>query len=205
MKKANNILLIILGIIFLLIVTYLIYNFILKKDNDKIVTKDNEIEEYGYVLYSNATKLYKDKFDELKELLSNSDVNYDKYAELISELFIIDFYTLDNKVAKNDIGGLQFIHPDEEENFLSKASDTVYKYVKSNINGNRKQELPEVSNINVELVQNQPFEYNNKKDNSAYKVTLSWEYKKDLGYENKGNLILVKEDKMLYVVEKSEE
>ena len=40
-----------------------------------------------------------------------------------------DFYNLENKITKNDVGGLQFIHEDMQENFLLKAKDTMYKNI----------------------------------------------------------------------------
>ena len=35
----------------------------------------------------------------------------------------------------------------------------------------------------------------------AYKVTISWKYKEDYGYEKEANMIIVKQDKKLYIVE----
>jgi hypothetical protein len=46
------------------------------------------------------------------------------------------------------------------------------------------------------------FEYKDgTKDIDAYKVTISWEYEVDLGYETKKELTLVKENNKLYIIE----
>ena len=79
--------------------------FILGK-NKSVVSKKNldSLEMYGYTLDENETALYKEEFEKLDKVLSAKDVNYEDYAKEISKLFIIDFYTLSNKLSKNDIG-----------------------------------------------------------------------------------------------------
>ena len=51
----------------------------------------------------NHTDYYKDLFKELKDLLSKEDYSDSKYAELVSKLFVADFYDLNSKLNKNDI------------------------------------------------------------------------------------------------------
>ena len=65
----------------------------------------SEIEKYGYQLHDNKSKEYQALFKELENVLKEDVVDEKKYAELISKMFILDFYTLDNKVAKTDVGG----------------------------------------------------------------------------------------------------
>ena len=59
-------------------------------------------------------------------------------------MFVTDFYTLSTKVTNQDVGGLEFIYSKNKDNFKLKASDTLYKYIESNVYGDRKQKLPEV-------------------------------------------------------------
>ncbi len=159
----------------------------------------NEIPEYGYVLDNNKTKLYKDLFKELVKTLDVKDINYEEYAKLISELAVSDFYTLDNKVSKNDIGGVQFIRQENRDNFVLEASETVYKYVKQNLDGKRTQELPEVSKIEVSSVKNEAYKYKDIKDDKAFVVNLKLEYKKDLGYPKEVTTKVLHSDKKLEI------
>ena len=161
----------------------------------------NEIKEYGYSLKETKSKKYKDLFQELKTVLSKEEVDEEKYASLISEMFILDLYTLANKVAKTDIGGVDFVHPDVKVDFLEKAMDTIYKYVESNLDGDRKQELPTVKEVKVESVESTSFKYGDEKDNNAYQVKVTWDYEKDLGYETEAALMLVHDGKKLCIVE----
>ena len=88
-------------------------------------------------------------------------------------------------------------------NFKEKANDTMYKYVKSNIYGDRKQQLPIVDEVTVENIEQKTFKYDDTSDPKAYYVNVKWTYKKDLGYEKNKTLIFVHEDKKLSLVEMS--
>ena len=46
----------------------------------------------------------KNAFKELEIVLNEDHIDYSKYAELLSELFVIDVFTLNNKLASTDIG-----------------------------------------------------------------------------------------------------
>ena len=176
--KKKVIVLIVLIIVLLLALTgTIIYSKLDKKDpvKPKVVDK---IPEYGYVLESNKTKLYKDLFKDLTKVLKEEKVDYDEYAKLVSELAVSDFYTLDNKRSKNDIGGVQFIREENKENFVLQASETVYKYVEQNLDNTRNQELPEVNKIEVKDIKTDKYSYKEIKDDNAYNVKVSLEYKK---------------------------
>ena len=47
--------------------------------------------------------------------------------------------------------------------------------------------------------ENGEFTYNDNKYES-YEITLSWDYKKDLGYDKKGKVTIIKIEDKLYVV-----
>ena len=102
------------------------------------------IDEYGYQLKDNKSKKYKDMFKELEDILRADTVDEEAYAKKIAEMFVYDFFSLEDKAAKTDVGGVEFVHPNAVANFLLTAEDTYYKYVESNIYGERKQELPAV-------------------------------------------------------------
>ncbi len=166
-----------------------------------VVKVINHIEEYGYELKDNETKEYKKLFKELKDTLNQEAVDEEAYVSLIAKMFVIDFYSLKDKLTKTDIGGVDFIHKDAYDDFVENAMDTLYKYVESNLYGDRKQELPKVKSVNVDSVTKTSFTYRDKKDDNAYQVKLSWNYEQELGYQKEATLTFVHEDKVLVLVE----
>lgn len=172
-----------------------------KKDDKPIVTNKDTIKGYDYTLKSNATKLYEDEFKTLKANLEGN-INYDEYAVSIAKLFIIDLYTINNKINKYDTGGVSFVYPDGRNNYKLNVQDTIYKYVEDNTDGKRTQNLPEVSSVIVKDSKKDTYKIG---DNSfeAYKINLEWSYVQDLGYDKTGEIILIKKDKNIYVVEKN--
>ena len=172
-----------------------------KKDDKPIVTNKDTIKGYDYTLKSNATKLYEDEFKALKANLEG-DINYNEYAVSVAKLFVIDLYTINNKINKYDTGGVSFVYPDGRDNYKLNVQDTIYKYVEDNTNGKRTQNLPEVSSVIVKDSKKDTYKIG---DNSfeAYKINLEWSYVQDLGYDKTGEIILIKKDKNIYVVEKN--
>ena len=192
-KKSKAILLVLISLAFISMFLYFIFTFIVKKNDVFLV---NEIKEYNYICKSTASNLYKEKFNELSDILKE-EVDYELYAKKIVELFVIDFYTLDNKDNKNDIGGLQYIYDDIKENFIINATNTIYKYLKTNIFGNRNQELPIVNKIIS--VESELTEYN---EYEAYVIKIKWDYLKDLQYEDEGKFTVINKDNKMYIIEK---
>lgn len=199
-KKTNSkiiLLFIVVGVILFSILFIKIYNDFIK---DNSAQKEiSSIEYYGYTLNSNDTDLYKSYYKELDKVLKEKQVDYRSYASLLSKLFIVDVYNLNNKLASTDIGGLEFIHPDLKENFKENMSETLYKYVESNIDGKRTQELPIVKEVKVNNVFETKYTYNNT-EYDAYLVNMNWSYEKDLGYQTSSKLTVIKVDNILYVV-----
>lgn len=181
LKKKVVILIILIVILVLLIGGFLLYKFVFTKEENhaKVVS---EIPEYGYTLEEDQPKIYKELFKELAKVLKEENVDTEKYASIAGQMLAIDFYNLDNKVSKNDVGGTEFIKDNYIDNFVLEASDTVYKYIEQNLYGKRKQELPIVTSSSVKDIEKGSYTYANKTDDNAYKVTVNLEYKKDLGY-----------------------
>ncbi|MBP3799965.1 MAG: hypothetical protein ILA19_03170 [Bacilli bacterium] len=194
-------------ILFLVIVLFAVGIYIYLNcfdEKKKIKSKiTNEIKEYGYVVKDTQNDRYKEEFKNLQKVLSNKKKDEEAYVKSISKLFIIDFYSLEDKLAKTDIGGKEFVHEYEMDDFLEKAQDTIYKYVENNLYGERKQKLPSVDKVEVTKVSQVEYSYKDKKDEKAYQVEVSWTYKKDTGegYQTKATLFFVHEDKKLYLVE----
>lgn len=200
MKKIFKVLLVLVILIIIGIGAYYFLNKGTKKKATEVKVVD-KIDGYNYTLSDNATDLYKTNFKELKKVLESKNIDEEKYANLVAKMFVIDFFTLDNKLTNDNIGGVEFIHKQALENFKVKAKDTIYKYLESNIYGDRKQKLPEVSKIEDIKVTNTEVSYKDIKDSKAYKIEISFDYKKDLGYPKKKSLILVHEDKLLSIIE----
>lgn len=162
-----------------------------------------EIKDYGYVLKDNKSKKYQALFKDLAKILESDKVDYETYASKLAEMFIVDFYSLSDKTAKTDVGGVDIVQPDILNNFLENAENTFYKYVESNIYNNRKQNLPEVNTVEVESVEKTTFTYNDTIDENAYEVKVKWDYTDSefANYQNEATLIFVNKDKKLYLVE----
>ncbi len=145
------------------------------KNNIQEVKVVCEIKEYGYTLKDNKSKEYKKMFQKLRKILSEKKVNEKDYVEQISKMYIYDFYSLSDKSAKTDVGGVDFIYSPIVGNFIENATSTYYKYVESNIYNQRKQKLPEVKNIKISSVEQEGYAYGEENDSSAYKVDINWD------------------------------
>lgn len=213
MKKVLKWVFIIIILVGLVIGGVFVYKKLFKKEDSyspgtpiEVAKKLDSISGFDYVLYDDSTELYKSLYYELKEILETEEIDYAKYAETISKMFIADFYTLSTKVTNQDIGGLDFIHSSIKENFKLKASDTLYKYIESNVYGDREQKLPEVKDFVSCTSSISPYKYNDNNNNisisdeNSYVVKLTWSYKEDLKYQKSAVVRLVHEDKVLSIV-----
>lgn len=191
-NKIKKIIRIIMLVVITLIAIYAIFVAIPSKKN-----KDEGIENINnkYILYKRDSSLYKENFEKLRTILETSPVDNKEYAETIVKLFVIDFYTLDNKNDNTDIGGLQYVHSNLKDNLVLNASSTMYKYIKTT------KELPKVKSITSVDTRETTYKINDK-DYSAYAITINWEYDKDLGYEKQGTFIVVNDNGNLSIVEK---
>ena len=197
-------------IIFVLIVIFVLLFLGIKNIYDSLNTEGVKtlmtIEKYGYTLNENDSPYFKELFEELKENLESDDIDEKAYAESISKLFTVDFYSLKYAVSKSDVGGLQFVYTDYQTTFKTKAKDTVYAYVESNVYGKRKQTLPNVKNVEIKNIEQKEYEsekeYNDElvKDEEAYYVDLEITYDKDLDYPEKVSLVIVHKDDKLEIV-----
>jgi len=190
--KIKKLLIVILVMAAIIFGMYKLVTILTPKDTTKAATVVSEIKAYGYTLDDNETKLYNNLFKSLEKALNASKVDDKDYATLISELFVADFYNLDNKVSNSDIGGVQFIHASAKTNFILNAQDTIYKYVESNLNGNRDQDLPIITAIKVDSVETTTFKYNSK-TYDAYEVKITTTYKTNLGYPTSVTLMIIHE------------
>lgn len=204
MNKKKKIIIIasIAVIVILMVVLGLYFSNKTKKQEEtptKAVEVLDSIEDYNYKLEDRDTKLYKEKFMKLKGVLEGSEINKETYATLIAELFAIDLYTIDNKNSKYDVGGLDFIYPEEQEEFKNKVIDTMYKLVEDNSTNSRKQDLPIVENTSVINIEETQYKKGQTLLN-GYKINLTLSYEQDLGYDKNIIITLADENEKLYVV-----
>lgn len=170
--------------------------------NNKNVDKGISIKGFDYILYEDDIDIYKDEFKKLKKNLESSNINYTEYAESISKMFVMDLYSL--KVKKNmyDVGGVQFVYPDIRDNYKLNVTNTLYKYMKDNSDGKREQDLPMVKSVSIKNEDETKYKIG-EEEFDGYKINLDIEYVKDLEYDKSAEIILVKKDKYLYIVEKN--
>lgn len=201
-KVKKKVWVFLIGFLVLVLGFVLVYFLVVNKNDGGTKAKViDKIEGYGYTLESNKCKRYKELFKELANVLESDNVDEDKYARIISEMFAVDFYDLDSKSSKNDVGGYVFVYEKSRDNFVLKASDTVYKYVEVNFSNDRKQELPSVVNSSVKEVTRGKYSKNKIKDDNTYVVVVNLEYKKDLGYPDEVKVKLLHNGKKLEVYE----
>lgn len=202
MKKRKRRIRIIIILILIAVIGYFLYQNLGKKEEQEVKVI-SQVEKYGYSLKENKPKKYKEMFEELKKILNAKKIEEEEYAKKITEMFIYDFYSLNDKTAKTDVGGVEFIHPNILENFLENAQDTYYKYIENNIYNNRKQSLPTVSNITIEDVKQQEFAYEKEIDDKAYVIKVNWSYTDDSfsNYQREATLVLAHVDHKLYIIQ----
>ena len=205
--KKDNILIIILSIILvgLLVYLFMMAKDIFKKEEEKVPETKvvDKLDDYGYFLTDNNTEYYKKLFDELKDTLNAEELDDEAYATLVAKMFTADFYDLDSKLSKGQVGGTQFIIDKYEETFIKKAtsSNGMYYYIESNLYDERKQELSKVKNVELVSLKSYPYKYQDINDEKGYQVNVKIEYEKDLGYPTTVALKLVHVDNKIYVAE----
>ena len=201
-KKPKRILIGILVVVAIAAIAYVAINtFGGKEVKEAKVLKT--IKKYGYTLKDNKTKRYQEMFAELDKILKKDPVDEEEYAKQITKMFIYDFYSQEDKSAKTDVGGTDFIYQANLENFLENAEDTYYKYVESNIYGDRKQDLPVVDEITIDSVEQTEFAYGETADENAYEVKVSWTYTDDdfSDYQSEATLTFIHEGIKLSLAE----
>ena len=160
----------------------------------------NTIEEYGYNLDDRDTALFKEKFEELKNLLNEENYDVEEYVSLISQLFIIDLYTIDNKISRYDVGGLEYVYSEAVSSFQSVVEGSIYKTVENNLDGSRTQDLPEVASVTVDSIKETTFTMPDESVVNGYGVNLSWTYVEKLGYDNSATIVLIPDQQKYGVV-----
>lgn len=200
MRKKKKILIAIIVVIIIVITAILLFSLFNNKKGTEVVNVVDNISEYGYTLDDRDTDFMKNTYNELKEILLEDEINYENYAKTLAKLFVIDLFTMNNKINRYDVGSTEYVYNESIDNFKTNVEDTIYKTIENNSDGKRKQELPEVVSVDVTAITTD--EYSIGEDTfESFVVDLNWNYKKNLGYDEKATITLVKKDTKLYVVE----
>ena len=205
MKPIKKLLLLLI-VVAIIIGGFIGYQKFFKKDNAKKVKIVDSIknDNVDYVVNENDSKLFKKTFEELKKVLNAKEVDNKKYAETISKLFVIDFFTLSNKTSKNDVGGVQFVFDGYKTTFVEYARDGIYKQVLANDGGQINNSLPTVKSVTVNSVEEvspagmfaTPF----AEDAVGYEVRLSWTYENDDSFQSEAVIVVAPDGEKLSLV-----
>lgn len=203
MRKKYKVGLIVISVLLVGVISLgvlrIFYNNEEEKREVNVTSVISNISDYGYTLDDRDTDYMKEVFSELENILEAEEIDYHAYAEALAKLFVIDFYTLENKINKYDIGSLEYILSSSVESFRLKAQDTIYRDVIDNTYRDRIQDLPEITNVEVVNTEDTTFTLNDE-EVDAIKVEMNYEYKEDLGYDTEGTIYLVRNDVKLEIV-----
>ena len=202
-KKKKSIWKILLIIILILAViaggVFLYFKVFKKSGSIEEANVQDKIELYDYVLYDNVTDYYKEEFKKLKKMSNDDNLSNDEQAKQVAKLYVIDLFSINYKLNKYEVTSSQYFYSIKQKMHTDKVVDTLYNMVEDNYNNDRKQELPEVSN--VEIINLTKGVYNiNDRERESYIVELKIEYVKDLGYDKHAQVIMVIEGDNLSVV-----
>ena len=165
-----------------------------RKQAYEIKELDN-LKEFGYTLTDSDSDLFKTEFKELKSIVNADEIDEEKYTTQVAKMFVIDLYTMSTKVNKYDIGGIEYFYFDKKDMYEQKVMDTLYSALQDNTYGDRKQELPEVSGVEVLSNIEGKFKIGTKESKSRI-ITLNISYVKDLGYDKEATITLCKENEL---------
>lgn len=196
--KYKKLLIVIAFFIIVFGITGLIYKLTPKKVKETVKILD-VIEHSSYKLKENDSALKKDLFYELKNVLKEENINYEDYAKILSKIFVVDVFSLKNKINKYDIGGLDYILETEKDKFKLLMGDTLYDVIENNFDGKRTQELPLVKNINILDITESKYLFD-KEEVLSYDINLEWTYEKNLGYDTSALVKVVKYKDKMHVV-----
>lgn len=191
-----------LGTLFLIAGVVLFYYGKLTKPKDaptNVSKVENSIEKYNYTINDNASIYYKEEFEILKEMAEQDTTQEEDIVKQVAKLYIIDLNSLNEKINKYEVTSSQYYYSDKRTMHTNKVIDNYYNLMKDNSYNDRKQELPSVSKVEINDCTNTKYDMNEKKID-AYEVTATIDYVKEMGYDNKVVVTLVKDGNNFSVV-----
>lgn len=206
-KKLVKTLFILLTIMMIALAGLEIKSFLDTSQKNNVVVDTMNIGPYKVSV--KQTALEKEIGNELKTALDSKEQN--AIVQQVSRYFVADYFTLNDKVSVNDIGGLSFVLVNNKKEFKTNAINSYYGDVPIFREVFGQKNLPVVESVSAEKVKK--YDLNklkiNKSEDSkakeAYSVNLSWKYMENEKLDtsdivNKGQIILVKDqDNNLFI------
>lgn len=212
MSKKKKIIIFILVLLVAAVLVFVALKVGKKSEEKPQKTVVDQIKIFDYSVVDTDTELFKENFKELKNILSKKEIDNKEYASTVSKLFIIDFYTLSNKTSINDVGSVQFVYSSYKSDFIDYAREGMYKQVKSNLDNDRSQDLPEVKSVTIDSIEEivpstelKSDDFKNVTDPEAYKVKISWDYTKSNDFQTSATMVIVKDGEKLSVAKLEDE
>ena len=155
-----------------------------------IIKKTETTCKFDYTLEKRDTDLMKENFKELDNVLCDDQIDYKKYADFLSKLFIIDLYTIDNKKNMYDVGSLEYVYDKDYSNVIIEqllyySNGTIMNGLNSTILKNVSIAIPDI-NEQLQIVnylKKKTQEIDNLIDSKSKIIEELEQYKKSLIYE----------------------
>ena len=181
-------------------IVFYFYGTLQRKEEPVNVSKvENNIPDYEYYINDNASPYYKDEFAKLKEILEADEIDDNAYITQLAKVFVIDLLSLNNKINKYEVTSSQYFNATKKDMFINKVVDNFYDYIEDNAYNDRKQLLPEVSEVIMNELKTTTYKMK-EESIPAYEISVDVTYVSDLGYDKKVDIILTKEDNKYSVV-----
>ena len=158
------------------------------------VQEADKIDRFGYTINDNVTDYYMSEFNKLKDLQEEEEI-----ASQVAKLFVIDLFSINYKINKYEVTSAQYYYSTKREMHRQKVLDNFYNFVEDNSYNDRKQELPEIKNVEVTSIKKDTYKLGDEKVD-CYVADVTMEYVKDMGYDKKGEVILVHDGDNISVV-----
>ena len=152
----------------------------------------DEVKDYGYKISDRDSAYFKEEFAKLKEIINAKEFDEKAYAEYVARMFVNDLYTMSTKVNKYDVGGIEYYHVDDLDDFTKSVMDTLYKTMLDDTYGTREQKLPEVKSMETVSVTETTYKLGSETV-KGYEVKLKWTYVNDMGYDDHGTVVVVQQ------------
>ena len=181
-------------------IVFYFYGTLQRKEEPVNVSKvENNIPDYEYYINDNASTYYKDEFAKLKEILDGDEVDDNAYITQLAKVFVIDLLSLNNKINKYEVTSSQYFNTTKKDMFINKVVDNFYDYIEDNAYDDRKQLLPEVSEVVMNELKTTTYKMG-EESVPAYEISADVNYVSDLGYDKKVDVILTREDNKYSIV-----
>ena len=187
---------ILIAVLFAIVGTFIIIYTRLQKKSDipvNVATVKDSIDKYGYTLNDDVTAYYQQEFDDLKAMANDSSKSDEDIASQVAKLFVIDLFSMNYKVNKYEVTSTQYFYSDKQDMHKQKVIDKLYNLMEDNGFNDRKQKLPEVTNVTVNSTTKGTYNMTDTRKVDSYVVDLGITYKEDLGYDTESVVTMVKD------------